>query len=365
MLGLGAPLALLLFGCPLAAGVSRDVSQETRTVRPSSVRHLVYRGNVAGRISPKSVDASQTGLFFAQNMLYEHSVTVYDRRLRLVKTISDAVRLADFGYPQYGGITRGAPVEAAIASGQAYVSNYSMFGSGFRRPGSDDCSPSDRIDRSFIYRIGLNNLKINRVIMVGSVPKVVAISPDNHYVLVSNWCSYTLSVIAVATSKVVRSLYLGPFPRGIVVDPDSRFAYVAVMGSYDIARVALKDFAITWIRGVGRAPRHLVIDPSAKFLYATLNGEGAVAKISLARNEVITKVYGGSQPRSMVISPDGTALYVVNYGSDTVSKIDASSMRILQVVHTNQRPIGITYDDATRAVWVSCYSGSIMVFDDV
>ena len=339
---------------------------QAEPTRPASTRHLVYVTSMTGPISPKSVVASQTGRFVAQNMMYQHTVTVYDRRFRLLKTIPDAVRLADFGYPQYGGTTRGAPVEAAFNSGatQVYVSNYSMYGAHFIREGHDDCAPANGYDRSFVYRIGLDELRVNQVIQVGSVPKFVAVSPDDHYVLVSNWCSYTLSVIDAATGKVVQSLYLGPYPRGIAVDPQSRFAYVAVMGSYNIARIDLQNFAIGWIRNVGRAPRHLVIDPDGTFLYATLNGEGAVAKIDLAGNEAMTKVHTGSQPRSMTISTDGTALFVVNYDSNTVSKIDTESMRILQTVHTNQNPIGITYDDATNEIWVACYSGSIMVFKD-
>jgi hypothetical protein len=39
-------------------------------------------------------------------------------------------------------------------------------------------------------------------------------------------------------------------------------------------------------------------------------------------------------------------------------------MRVLQTVPTNYHPIGVTYDNATRQVWVSCYGGSIMVFQD-
>ena len=354
---------------PASAYTPRTVALFQATpepVTPSSARRMTYLAGIAGAISPKSVDASKSGLFFAQNMMYRHTVTVYDRRFRLVKTIPDTVRLADFGYPQYGGTTRGAPVEAAFTSdaAQAYVSNYSMYGAHFRREGHDDCSPADRYDRSFVYRIGLDDLRINQVILVGSVPKFVAVTPDDRYVLVSNWCSYTLSVIDVAAGKAIRSVYLGPYPRGIVVDPQSRYAYVAVMGSHDIARVSLDDFKVAWIRGVGRSPRHLVIDPDGTFLYATLNGEGSVAKIDLGTDTVVRKVRTGSQPRSMAISTDGTALYVVNYDSDSVSKIGTETLRVLQTAHTNNAPIGITYDEGTSEIWVACYSGSIMIFKD-
>ena len=66
----------------------------------------------------------------------------------------------------------------------------------------------------------------------------------------------------------------------------------------------------------------------------------------------------------MAISPEGSYLYVVNYLSNTMTKVRTSDMRGVQTVRTNPNPIGITYDNATHHVWVACYSGSIMVFQD-
>jgi len=66
----------------------------------------------------------------------------------------------------------------------------------------------------------------------------------------------------------------------------------------------------------------------------------------------------------MTISPDGSYIYVVNYMSNTMSKVRTSDMHVVQTVPTNANPIGITYDNATHRVWVACYSGSIMVFQD-
>jgi YVTN family beta-propeller protein len=66
----------------------------------------------------------------------------------------------------------------------------------------------------------------------------------------------------------------------------------------------------------------------------------------------------------MTIAPDGKSLYVVNYESATVSKVRAADLKVIQVVPTAWHPIGITYDSATKTVWVACYGGSIMVFKD-
>jgi YVTN family beta-propeller protein len=338
----------------------------TWTGPASSTLRLKLMHVITGRLTPKSVVATQTGLVTAQNMIYTHTVSVFnDRTFKLVKTIPDAVRLSDWGFKGYTGTVRGGPVEAAVSADRksVYVSNYSMYGPGFSRPGDDVGSPG-QYDRSFVYRIDLASLRIDQVIRVGSVPKFLATTPDGKYLLVSNWTSYSLSVVNVARARQVREIYLGPYPRGIAVDPQSRYAYVAVMGSTNIAKVDLHSFKVSWISGVGVSPRHLCMDATGRWLYATLNGEGRVAKIDLRRDRVVAKVSTGQEPRSMAIAPDGKSLYLVNYVSQTVSKIRCADMHVLQVVSANAMPIGITYVDATHDVWVSCYSGVVMVFHD-
>jgi YVTN family beta-propeller protein len=339
-----------------------------RPARPSPERRMRLVKTIYGELSPKSVVASGAGHVVAQNMMYRHTITVYDRSYRLVKTISDRVDLEALGGPAAAGPVRGAPVEAAFSpdARHAYVSNYSMYGPGYHREGSDRCSPGSAIDESFVYRVDMRRLVVDRVGQVGQVPKYVAATPDGRLVLVANWCSYDLSVLQAGTLREVRRVPLGAYPRGIAVDPRSRTAYVAVMGSTRVAVVDLRGFGVRWIEGVGAGPRHLVPDPAGRWLYATLNGEGRVAKVDLRSGRVVARVATGAAPRSMTIAEDGRSLYVVNYHSGTVSKLRASDLAVLQVVETNRHPIGITYDVHGGAgyVWVACYSGSIMVFRD-
>ncbi len=345
---------------------ARPQQPQVKTGPPSSKTRLRYVKTIGGSISPKSVVSSEHGLVFAQNMMYQHTVTVYnDRTRRLVKTISDAVNLTKYGVRGHPGTSRGAPVELAVTPDgkYAYVSNYSMYGSGFGGEGTDDCY-QNQFGPSFVYRIDIAKLKIDDAIQVGPVPKYVAVTPDGRFVLVTNWCGYDVSIVSTRLGRQVKSLPLGPYPRGIVVTPNSKTAYIAVMGSSNIARLDLEHWKISWLYGVGSGPRHLVISPKGRWLYATLNGEGTVAKIDLRKGAVVRKVSTGNAPRSMAISPDGKALYVVNYFSNTVSKVRTGDMSVIQTVPTNASPIGITYDTPTRSVWVACYSGSIMVFTD-
>jgi YVTN family beta-propeller protein len=330
----------------------------------SDERRLRPQRTITGDISPKSVVASGDGLFFAQNMMYRHTITVYNRAGRLVRTIDDRVDLADFNLD--GGQVQGAPVEAAFSpdSRYAYVSNYSLYGSGYNNQGADSCSPGSGYDESVVYRIDTETLDIDDVIPVGSVPKYLAVSPDGRRLVVSNWCSYSVSVIDTDTGRVLEEIEVGAYPRGVAIDPASRTAYIAVMGSRHIAALDLRSYRVRTMPDVGTAPRHLVLDPSGRFLYVTLNGDGTVAKVRVRTGEVVARTATGGAPRSMVMAPDGRSLYVVNYESASVSKLRARDLELLQTVPTAPSPIGITYDAERHNLWVACYGGSILIFKD-
>jgi YVTN family beta-propeller protein len=341
-----------------------SATSSPETPEQPKAEKMSLRKTIYGEIAPKSIVHSGQGLFFAQNMMYTHTITVYDRSYNLVAEIPDAIELSEYGHSQYQGIYRGSPVEASFSNNgrYAWVSNYQMYGKGFNNPGDDKCSPQQKKDNSFLYRIDTNSFAIDRAIEVGSVPKYVATTPDDRLVLVSNWCSYDLSVVDSEQSQEIQRIKLGAYPRGIVVDSAGEWAYVAVMGSLDIAKVNLRDFSVSWLKNIGDSPRNLNISPDGQSLYVSLNGEQKVAKIDLSTEKVIAKASTGKAPRSTALSANGEFLYVVNYHSDTLSKIRTRDFQVVETVNTHDKPIGITYDPQSDRVWVSCYSGSIMIF---
>ena len=147
-----ALLSLSVVGAPAQAEV----------VTPSM--KLIHTIN--GSIAPKSVRSSGDGVVSAHNMMYRHSVTVYDAKsFELLQTISDSVSLKDFGFSKNSGKYKGAPVEGTFSPDgkYLYVSNYAMYGKGFNKEGTDTCSPADGYDKSFVYRINRSNYQIDSV----------------------------------------------------------------------------------------------------------------------------------------------------------------------------------------------------------
>jgi YVTN family beta-propeller protein len=319
---------------------------------------------ITGSIAPKSVQASNDGLVSAHNMMYRHSVTIYDAEtMQLKQTIPDTVRLSDFGYSKYSGTYKGAPVEGAFSPDGEYLyfTNYAMYGKRFNKEGTDTCSPASGYDKSFLSRVNLAKGEIDAVYPVGSVPKVVKVTPDNKYILVSNWCSYTVTIISVETQKTVKSIKIGRYPRGISISGDSKFAYVAEMGGNRIHRIDLGNFALDYIP-VGSNPRAIELSPDGSKLYATLNISGKVIAWDLAADKAIKTVSTGKSARSLAISSDGSTLFVVNFRSGTLSKVRTSNMKVIQNIKVCAAPIGVTYDSVNSRTWVACYGGSIKVF---
>ena len=352
-------LLVLLFSLALPQFTNAEVT--------SDQTKLALVKTITGDISPKSVRSSGTGLVSAHNMMYRHSVTIYDSNTQeLIKRVPDSVKFSDFGYTKYSGTYKGSPVEGAFSpDGQyLYVTNYAMYGKGFNKEGTDICSPANGFDSSFVYRINLSNYKIDGVYAVGSVPKVIEVTPDNKYILVTTWCSYTLDVISVTKQKIVKSLKIGRYPRGIAVSADSSKAYVAEMGGSNIHEIDLTDFTKKLIP-IGVNPRAIVLSPDNSKMYVTLNMAGKVAAWDLVNHKSLGSVKTGKAARSLAISSDGTALFVVNYASGTLSKVRASDLKVLQTVKVCASPIGITYDQPTSRTWVACYGGSIKVFDNL
>jgi YVTN family beta-propeller protein len=296
--------------------------------------------------------------------MYRHSVTIYDAvTMELKETIPDSVELSKFGLTKYSGNYKGAPVEGAFSPDGKYLyfTNYAMYGKGFNKEGHDTCSPASGFDTSFLSRINLETNVIDALYPVGAVPKVVKVTPDNKYILVSNWCSYTVTVISVETQKTVKSIKIGRYPRGISISSDSKYAYVAEMGGNRIHRINLEDFTVSYIP-ISSNPRAISLSADDTKLYATLNISGKVIAWDLQTNKAIKTVATGKSARSLAISSDGSTLFVVNFGSGTLSKVRTSDMKVIQNIKVCPEPIGVTYDSSTSRTWVACYGGSIKVF---
>lgn len=346
-------IGLVLLLCTFMQGIA-----QTET-------HIRKKFEIKDGIAPKSVVANGHGLFSAQNMMYRHTITLYNANGERLAKINDAVRLNEFGLTQYGsGKYAGAPVEGAFTSDGNYlwVSNYLLTGSELTNPGCDDCIGKD-YDPGFLYKINTKTFEIEHVVEVGSVPKFLAISDDDQTLIVSNWVSSDISIIDLNTEEEVKRITVGAHPRGVAITADRKNAYVTIMGSTKIAVVDLETYAVDYLTKLGKSPRSVLLADNDSTLYISFNSSNEILKYNrFTAEKKYCKTLAG--PRSMTLSPNGKALYIVNYFDDAFTKINTDSMTVAAEIQTSSKPIGICGNWEKAEIWVACYSGKIEVFKD-
>ncbi|WP_205513919.1 YncE family protein [Longitalea arenae] len=209
------------------------------------------------------------------------------------------------------------------------------------------------------------------VVATGLTPKIIARTADSKHLLVSNWHSHSVSVLATDTAafpyaKTVNTLPVSAIPRGIVVDDQRKRSYVAIMGGASIA-VINND---TWVKEseipVASNPRHIVLANNGRLL-VSYNRLARIACIDPISGKTLFTAATPAQPRTIALSKNNKFLFVTCYSSDKVEvfKINDNSFTRLASLSCKGHPVGVDIfeDDNKLEAWVCSYNnGTINIF---
>ena len=151
----------------------------------------------------------------------------------------------------------------------------------------------------------------------GSYPKVIVASPDGKRAYVSNWVSENISVIDVATRKLIAKIKTGGTPRGLAPSPDGLWLYIARFSDGAILRLGLRDLKLETVYAPdGGAKRHLVLDPARKRLYATDMSRNSLFVFDTESWRLLAEIALGLNPNGCDLSPDGRFIFACTRGPD-------------------------------------------------
>jgi YVTN family beta-propeller protein len=188
-----------------------------------------------------------------------------------------------------------------------------------------DCSPVDLVLTADETRIVTANQVSNSVSLVdvasgkvideapcGNRPSSVVITPDSNRVLATASYSGELFVYSLSGDRLERigSLTLGFEPRGVAISPDAKLAYVALSAQSRVAVVDIEHLTVLDRIPVGRWPRYLALSPDGARLAVGCSGDRGVSVIdTVARKQLFLEDFGGLNLGQMQVSADGTNVY--------------------------------------------------------
>lgn len=206
------------------------------------------------------------------------------------------------------------------------------------------------------------------LITTGKTPKVITVTNDNKYLLVSNWHSHTVSVLDLDSlqypwGKVTHTLPVSAIPRGIVIDEKNRKTYVAIMGGSSLAVANNDTWANDTILNVASNPRHIVMDTSGH-LFVSYNSLGQVACLDAVTGKTLFTAGTHAQPRTIVLSKNYKFLFVTCYSGNMVDvfKVNEGSFSKVASLPSSGSPVGVDiYENSEKLeAWVCNYSGGLI-----
>jgi YVTN family beta-propeller protein len=210
-------------------------------------------------------------------------------------------------------------------------------------------------------------------------PYRVSINPAGTKAYISNSNGTTITIIDIATNKVIGIITGFDGPSGMAITPNGLFGYVnnyggpGGVGSGNGTTVNVVDLTTHTIIGpaltVGLAPAAVAMSPDGAFVYV-INytdgnpGTGTLSIIRTSDNSVILNaVTGFSGPFGIALTPNGKYAYITNFGSNnfapfgtTASVVDVNNRTIVATINLGIQPAGIAVTPDGHFVYASNYN---------
>jgi YVTN family beta-propeller protein len=201
---------------------------------------------------------------------------------------------------------------------------------------------------------------LSRIPTGKDVSHMVTASPDGRRAYVSSLAGGVVTVIDLASGKVVQNVETGKGAEGIDVTPDGREVWVANRGANTISVIEAKTLKVVFTIRAGEFPIRVKLTPDGRRALVTFTGSGDVGVYDVAmrteskripigrdavsgtESRVFAKRFGTSPaPVGVLISDDGKRAWVAATHADVVAVVDLENLRVLDAWATGKEPDGL------------------------
>jgi YVTN family beta-propeller protein len=217
--------------------------------------------------------------------------------------------------------------------------------------------------------------KVVSTIAVGKSPAgVVAVSAVGK-VFITNPESRNVSVIDMRTNGVIDTIPKADAPHearlqaplGIDASRDGKYVFVADWQAHQLLTFDASTHGLAWKLTLGKAPSGIAAHPDNQRVFVAERDEDQVAVIDIQTHEVIQRIKTQSHPFALMIDRKGEKLYTLNVWSNSVTISDATAAgkgRLLSTVPVGKAPYGAAESSDGSRVYVSNQHGeTVSVID--
>jgi DNA-binding beta-propeller fold protein YncE len=182
-------------------------------------------------------------------------------------------------------------------------------------------------------------------------PVDLVLTSDETRALTANQTANSVTLVDLASGKIVAEAPCGDRPTNLAITPDGRRALATATFSgdlvtFDLSSDQLKQAGSLWL---GFEPRGLAISPDGKLTYVALTTAACIAVVDIDRLQVLDRIAVGRWPRTLALSPDGKRLAVGCSGAGGVAIIDTVARKQLYLedfVGLNFGQMQVTFDSS-------------------
>ena len=178
--------------------------------------------------------------------------------------------------------------------------------------------------------VDLASLKVIGDIKLGDRVHGVTVEPDGKLLFATVESDHTLRIVDTAT-LATETVRLSGRPNQVAVTPDGKYAVVPIRDGdkVDIVDVARKEV----VKSLPiKEPHNALNAGSNRYVFVSSMGSHEIKVVDLAKMDFSAVIPAGGKPRPYVVSPDGKTLFVAVSELHGFDIVDISGKKVLERV---------------------------------
>jgi YVTN family beta-propeller protein len=179
--------------------------------------------------------------------------------------------------------------------------------------------------------VDLASLKVIGDITVGPRVHGLALTQDGRRLFTTSEIDHTLVISDTETHKIIGTVKLPGKPNQCAVTPDGRYVTVPIRDGDSAAIVDVNEQKIVKLLPI-KEPHNSVNLGSNKYMFVSSMGSHEIDVIDLEKMDFSAHIPVGGRPRPFVLSKDGRTMYVAVSDLHGFNIVDISEQKVTQRV---------------------------------